>query len=99
MYAHVSQVQLQPGLGDEGPRAWRETILPRLKQQPGFKGLLLMRDRAQDRGMSILLWESEDAAKAAMTESFVAEMQATTQRFRAGPPAIAGYEVMIREDV
>ena len=43
-------------------RTWRERLLPRLKEQPGFKGLVLMWDEA-NRGMNITFWESEEQAR------------------------------------
>lgn len=99
MHARVSSVQLQPGRGDEGPRLWRETLLPRLKEQKGFKGLVLMRDQDASRGMSITFWESAADAQVLESGSFAEEMRAATRPNLAGPPTIAGYEVLIHEDV
>lgn len=99
MYARVSSVQLQPGRGDEGPRLWQERLLPRLKEQKGFKGLILMRDQEAGRGMSITFWEAAADAQVLESGRFAEELRTATRPLLAGPPTIAGYEVLIHEDV
>ncbi len=100
MYARVAQVQLQSGRGEEGVRTWQETLLPRLKQQPGFKGLVLMRDEA-NRGMNITFWESEEQARVMDSGSFAEEMRAAVQQnWVSGTQLqLSGYQVMLHEDV
>jgi heme-degrading monooxygenase HmoA len=100
MHAVVNQVHLQPGKADEGLGIWRERIVPGLKQQRGFKGLTLLLSREQNRGMSVLLWQSETDAQAAMeTGNFAAKMQEMLQPVLAGPPDRSRYEVIIHEDL
>ena len=59
MYAYTTRVTLQAGQGAAGTRRWREIMLPMLRQQPGFLRLVVLQDDAHDRGMAILLWDSE----------------------------------------
>jgi heme-degrading monooxygenase HmoA len=99
MYAVVNQVRIQPGKADEGLGIWHSRVVPSLKQQRGFKGLVLLLNREENRGMSVLLWQSEADLQAAMDTDFAARMQELLQPVLAGPPERGKYEVIIHEDL
>ncbi len=100
MYARVTAVPLRPGTGDEALRVWRETLLPRFKQQPGFKGLVVLANRSEHRGMSITFWDSEASFLALQASGFLQQVQAATEPLRAGPAlSQEGFEVVLYEDV
>jgi heme-degrading monooxygenase HmoA len=101
MYARVVTVPLQPTTTPEIARAiWRDTILPRFKEQPGFRGLVTLRHRGEDRGMSITFWDSEEDFQAMMASGASQEVMAKTEHFRAGPPLSQDdYDVVLHEDV
>ena len=61
MYARTTIAQFQPGTSDEAISILRDVMLPRAKEQPGFKGALILGDAEQDKGVVITLWESEAA--------------------------------------
>ena len=47
-------------------RLYRERVLPALRTQPGFQQSFLLQDRASGKGFGVTLWESEQAARAAV---------------------------------
>ena len=63
MHAVVIRVSIQ----DEGPAAeyLRENIVPRVSQAPGFVAGYWVRLEGGAEGNSVVVFESEDAAKAA----------------------------------
>ena len=100
MHAVVNQVRLQPGKADEGLDTWRDRIVPGLKQQQGFKGLILLLNREENRGMSVLLWESAADTRAVMESGdFATRVREMLGSVLAGPPEQSQYEVIIHEDL
>jgi heme-degrading monooxygenase HmoA len=41
-----------------------QTILPAARQLEGFRGVLSLTDRANGRGLTVTLWETEEAMQA-----------------------------------
>jgi Antibiotic biosynthesis monooxygenase len=74
MYAVVGQVQIDPSHGEEVRTALRETVIPLAKSMNGFAGGTWLRAMGDDTGVSVLLFESEEAARSAV------------ERMRQGPP-------------
>jgi heme-degrading monooxygenase HmoA len=60
MYARIVNVQLQPAKVDEGSRIVKESIVPAMKNQKGFKGQLFFTQPDTGKAISINLWETED---------------------------------------
>jgi heme-degrading monooxygenase HmoA len=98
MYAAVNRISFQAGGSDQGLAMWQQQIVPRMRQQPGFRGVFLMRDTANNRGMGITLWDSEADFQAAFgkpeAQAMFRELQA---RVFAGPPERENYEVVLNE--
>lgn len=64
MYARVTRSKTPPDRID-GVVAWFEqTALPRAQSMEGFKGTLLLADRETGEGLTVTLWESEEARDA-----------------------------------
>jgi heme-degrading monooxygenase HmoA len=61
MYARVTTFQGPPESTDDAIIVTREKALPQARQIPGFKGALSLVDRTTGRGLTITLWESEEA--------------------------------------
>lgn len=101
MYARVNTVPLQPSTTPETARAlWRDTLLPRFKEQRGFRGLVVLRHRQEHRGMSVTFWDSEEDFQAMMASGMFQEVMATTEQLRTGPPlSQEDYDVVLHEDV
>ena len=67
MYARVTTAQdhPHPEKAEEGIRLHRESVVPETRQQPGHTGTLLLVDRAQGKGITIDLYDTQAHAKAA----------------------------------
>ncbi|GAC1386189.1 MAG: hypothetical protein NVS4B7_11980 [Ktedonobacteraceae bacterium] len=73
MYARVITGQYQPGNFDTAGPIIRDAIVPAAKQQPGFKGVLLLNNHTTGKGIAILLWETEADLKASEASSYLRE--------------------------
>ena len=74
MHAVVGQVKIDQSRGEEVRKALNEVVVPTAKQMAGFAGGTWCRSLQDGRGISMLLFESEDAANAA------------AEQMRQGPP-------------
>lgn len=98
MYARVTTSQGKPGAVDEAVAAVRETLLPAARQQEGFKGLLLLVDRAGNRSLGVTLWETEADLQASESASgYYQGQMAKLAEFIEGHPQRDAYEVAIQE--
>ncbi len=98
MHARLITSQYQLDKLDEALQLYRETILPELRQLPGFKGVMGLVDRSKGKAIALTLWESEADALASGEGS--AYMQASLAKFAsffAAPPVIEMYEVGLQE--
>jgi heme-degrading monooxygenase HmoA len=64
VHARVSTYQGPADQIDEGVRHAQESILPRIQEMDGFQGVYFLVDRQSGKGLSITLWESEEAMRA-----------------------------------
>lgn len=60
MYARTTTIQAQPGKIEEAIGIARDSIVPRAKEQQGFKGLLALASTDDEEIILISLWETED---------------------------------------
>lgn len=96
MFARISTFEGQPERVDEMSREAVEHVLPALRRQDGFGGVLAFAERQSGRVLALSLWESEGAMEASDEASYW---------FRAFSAAAAGgtvtgverYEVIISE--
>ncbi len=58
MHARVTRMQAKPGRVDDIVRISRESVVPRVREQKGFMGVVQLVDRETDRAISITLWET-----------------------------------------
>ena len=81
---------------DDATRFVQEQVLPQLKQQDGFKGLIALGDQQSGKVLGIALWESEEALRA--TEETAARIRGGTPEATGGAVAgVENYEVGILE--
>jgi heme-degrading monooxygenase HmoA len=59
MYARMTVAQVQAERFDEALSAVQEAFLPAAQEQPGYRGFLLLTDRATQQLVGISLWETE----------------------------------------
>lgn len=97
MHAILNRVQVRPGAREEGERRWREMVLPALRKQPGFKGLVVGIDPESNRGMSLMLFDTEQNAGAAMTSPDLAVLRESAMTQLVGDIERSTYEVFLTE--
>jgi heme-degrading monooxygenase HmoA len=93
MHARVVTLTLQPGQLDAATTIFRDSVIPALRQQPGFVQAYLLSDRAADQLVSVVLWASEAALLASGGSGFLQEQFAKFAAIRVAPPVAASYEV------
>lgn len=96
MFARVNTFEGPPEQMDESLRQVREQVLPQLKQQDGFKGLIALGDRQSGKVLGVTLWESEEA----MRTSEEAAKRLRSESAEAGDQTVVGvdrYEVALFE--
>ena len=59
MYARVITAQVQPGKIDEAVSIYRNTVVPAVRRQKGFKGISLLIDRNTGEHLRIVIWGTE----------------------------------------
>ncbi len=79
-------------------QASQANAVPRLRQMPGYRGLLFLLDRSTGQSMAVTLWENEQALR----RSEEMARQVREQTVGGGPqPAliesIDRYEVLVRD--
>jgi Antibiotic biosynthesis monooxygenase len=74
MHAVIGQVKIDQSREDEARKTLQEVVVPTAKAMAGFVAGTWCRALQDDRGISVLLFESEQAARAA------------AEQMRQGPP-------------
>jgi heme-degrading monooxygenase HmoA len=64
MYGRVTRLEGSPDQIEQGNEFMEQTILPAARQLEGFRGVLSLTDRANGRGLTVTLWETEEAMQA-----------------------------------
>jgi len=98
MHARLITSQYQLDKLDEGFQLYRESILPELRQLPGFKGVMGLVVRSKGKTIALTLWESEADLQASGEGSVY--MQASLAKFAplfVAAPVIETYEVGLQE--
>ena len=95
MHARVVTSQLQPGKKDEWITIARESIVPALRQQKGFKGFAMLADTNSDKSIAYSMWETEADLKASETSGFYQEQIAKLRAVLAMPPVREIYELTV----
>ena len=97
MFARVLTAQTKPGMMDELIRIIRNSVIPEVRHEVGFKGLLLLNERTTGRGISITLWETPVDLKASETSGYLQKQLDKVVPLLSEPPVIGVYEVSIQE--
>ncbi len=99
MYARVFSFEADPRKTDEGIEIYTDGYIPEAAQEPGFIEALLLGDPSTGWGMSISIWESEQAARDSEQNGFVQQVIAKFSGVLTRPPLRQGYEVLARSEV
>ena len=93
MYARISTFEGSPENIDQELRRVRENVLPQLRQQEGFEGMVALADQQAGKTLGITFWESEEALQASEeaaerlredTAQAMSETIAGVQRYEVG---------------
>lgn len=98
MYARVFRFEADTAKTEEGIEIYQDGYVPEAEQEPGFVEAMLIGDRETGKGMSISIWESEQAARASEQNGFVQQVIARFTGVLLGPPSMEGYEVLVRSE-
>ena len=95
MYARVTTFQIDPSRLDAVLEVSRGSILPAMKEQQGFKGILTLLDRPAGRATSITLWETEADIHASESSGYYQQQVSKLASFLTTPPARETYEASL----
>jgi heme-degrading monooxygenase HmoA len=95
MHARVTRLEGSPDRVDTGIKMINEQIIPEAKKISGFAGGYWCIDRSTGKGVSLTLWESEEAMKA--SEDRAAQMRKdAADEMGAADMMVERYEVVGR---
>lgn len=92
MFARVMHIQSKPGKLDEITDLYQTSVLPALKQQDGFISTLLLTDSANGKGVSITIWQTEEALKSSSSSGFLMEQIRKVVPLLETPPVAEQFE-------
>ena len=97
MHARVTIGTAQPGKFDDIIKVYRDSVLPAVKKQKGFKGIFVLGDRNKGKGVVISLWNTEADMTANESSGVHRELAAKVAALVTGTPNPAEhYEVIVR---
>lgn len=91
MLARIVRAPLHPERRDEAISLY-QTLLPRLRAQPGFTGALLLTDRTTGHALSLTLWNETTME---VDPALFRHQLATFDTLIAGTTAVELYEVSV----
>ena len=98
MHARMTVAQAQPDRFDEALAAVQETFLPAAREQPGYRGFLVLTDRATQQLVGISFWESEAAMQTSGGASgYFQQRMDDFSGLVVFPPTTTTHEVAVRE--
>ena len=98
MHARMTVAHAQPDRVDEAVAAVQEAFLPAAREQPGYRGFLLLTDREQHQLVGISLWETEaDVRASGGGGGYYRERMAGFAELLVSPPTTTTHEVAVRE--
>jgi heme-degrading monooxygenase HmoA len=86
--------QTQRGQMGEFLTICRDNILPDLRQEPGFRNIVLLTEPTTDKFIVMVLWETENDARA-REANFGRQRLPMVAHFLTGQPAVEGYNVSL----
>ena len=95
MFARLTIIQVDIERIDEGIEIYRDSVVPAARSQKGFRGSSLLVDRKSGKGISIVLWDSEEDAIANEKSRYYQEQVLKGVQFYTKPPIREGYEVVV----
>jgi quinol monooxygenase YgiN len=95
MYARVVSNQIQSGHMDQWLTLIRESIVPALNEQDGFRGFVALIDREHDKSIGYSMWDSPADLAASEASGNYQQQIAKLGGVLAGPPVREVYEITV----
>ncbi len=96
MHAGVLTFRVAPGKTEEAVLIYLGSVVPKMREQRGFRGGLVLSNPEVDEGYTITLWETEEDAKAYESSGTYQEQVAKFGNLLAEPPNRELYEVSMQ---
>ena len=64
MHSRVNTLRTEPDRIDDVARVVHEVVLPGISAEPGFRGYIVLGDRAGGRALGVTLWADEETMRA-----------------------------------
>ena len=96
MYARVISGLIRPDKKEEAIGIFQDNIVPRAKEQEGFKGALLLSDPKMNKFYSITLWETEGHMSASESSMYLVKQLGSVASHFSGPPVTERFEVVVQ---
>lgn len=96
MFVRRTRFEGSPEKLEQTIQTYRQQLLPVMKQAPGFKGAVLLANRATAAGQSVTLWESDEAEQASRSAGETLRAQAM-QSSGGRVVDVESYEEVVRE--
>ena len=96
MHAGVTSFRVRPGRMGEAVRTYVGSVIPAMREEQGFRGVLVLTDPETDEGHTIALWETKDDAEALESSGKYHYHVAKLSGVFAEPPVRKVYEVSIQ---
>lgn len=98
MYARVTSFEVDTIRidMDSALQRFKDTILPAMRDQTGYEGLLVL-TTPEGKGMLVSLWDSEGSASQGLASGYYDEQVAKFVTFLRQPPGRDHYEVSFEE--
>ena len=98
MHARMTVAHAQPERFDEAVAAVQEAFLPAAQERPGYRGFLLLTDRATRQLIGISVWDTEaDLDASGGGGGYYRQRMADFVGLLAEPPTTTTHEVAVRE--
>jgi heme-degrading monooxygenase HmoA len=93
LYARMTTIHSPRERMDAGLEKVKEDILPSMRQIPGFKGIIGLVDRNANTGITISLWEDEQAMREGEEEGARLRSEVAKAMKAETEPMVNRYEV------
>lgn len=93
MYARLTRMQVRLERFDHSIKIFKESVLPSIRGQLGFRGIYLFTNPKTGEGLTLSLWNSEEDALESEKNHYYQEQLVKVMNFFTAPPVREGYEV------
>jgi heme-degrading monooxygenase HmoA len=97
VFARFTNVHIKPHKIDAAIHLYERSVIPAAKKQKGYKGAYLMIDRNTGKGVSVTIWDNEEAALANEKNLYYQEQVMKFIPFYSASPIREGYEVIVQD--